>query len=204
MPFDLSSLGFFDSDIYNTVLRDILGVRPTGDAVADSVYLLVLPLLTLYLFSEHVSQLLHAGKTRLKWVFMAIVFFFIVQRGYYPIVADYSLFAFIILLIWGVWTFITGSGKAEQGGGGAQQTAHMGVYNMGVPSDRGGPWEDTKTVVGSAFRKSSGYDSILGDPARMQRWKDIDPVRAAALRELAEKEGQEGKKSFWKRWGSAS
>lgn len=115
MPLDLSSLGFFDNDIYNTILRDILGVRPTGDAVADTVYLVVLPLLTLYLLSDHVAVLFHAGKTKLKWVFMAIVFFFVIQKGYYPIVARYSLFAFIVLLAWGALTFILGRRYDDKG-----------------------------------------------------------------------------------------
>ena len=123
---------FYNTDIYDTVLRDILGVHPTGDVVADTVYLFILPVLTLFLFSHHIAGMMRLDKSKLQYVFMAIIFFFVVQRGYYPLVADYSMFAFIVLLIWGAWDFITGDKKSGKGSSGN----NMGTYNMGVGSGR--------------------------------------------------------------------
>lgn len=125
---------FYNTDIYDTVLRDILGVHPTGDVVADTVYLFVLPVLTLFLFSHHVSSLLTLGKSKLQYVFMAIVFFFVIQRGYYPFVAQYSLFAFVVLMIWGAWTFITGKKYDDAGNPKNMKSYNMGVQNSGGTS----------------------------------------------------------------------
>lgn len=171
MAIDLSNI-FSGGDIYNTVLRDVLGVHPTGDPVADSVYLLVLPLLTLYLFSDHVSKLLHVGHSKLKWVFMAIVFFFVINSGYYPVLADYAMFAFIALLIWGAWTFITGPKDKESG------SAHpndMKVYNMDVGGNKG----SFLSRVGQ-FAKVTDHNDILrglkqgtnADLRELERMKD--------------------------------
>ncbi len=124
-------LDLYNMDIYNLVLDEILGIghKMTGDVVADTVYLFVLPILTLFLFSHHIAGMMRLSKSKLQYVFMAIIFFFVVQRGYYPLVADYSMFAFIVLMIWGAWDFITGrkSGKSSSGN-------DMGTYNMGVGS----------------------------------------------------------------------
>lgn len=197
MPFDLSSLGFFDNDIYNTVLQDILGVRPTGDAVADAVYLLVLPLLTLYLLSDHVAVLFHAGKTKLKWVFMAIVFFFVIQRGFYPIVAKYSLFAFIVLLAWGALTFILGR-RYDEKSGKPQDFKAFGTEGSGVSSGIRGTIGNIATITNPGTAKTTFKEWATGGKfseniVKAQEYELIerlnnpnisDPERQTILRQL--------------------
>ncbi|MCK5333739.1 MAG: hypothetical protein KAJ24_04460 [Candidatus Aenigmarchaeota archaeon] len=167
---------FYNVDFYDTILRDILGVHPTGDVVADTVYLFVLPVLTLFLFSHHVSGLLSLGKSKLQYVFMAIVFFFVIQRGYYPFVAQYSLFAFVILMIWGAWTFITGKKYDDKG-----NPMNMKSYNMAVDGGSS-TMSNIKTLVYDKIdprsdlkRKAAETNLYKTDPtawAIMQRKKD--------------------------------
>ena len=162
---------FYNVDIYDTVLRDILGVHPTGDVVADTVYLFVLPVLTLFLFSHHVAGLMRLDKSKLQYVFMAIIFFFVVQRGYYPLVADYSMFAFIVLMIWGTWDFITGrkTGKSSSGN-------EMRTYDMGVGGG-GGLVRNIKTI---AYDKLDPRSDIRRKAAKTDLYK-TDPTAWAIM-----------------------
>lgn len=202
MPWDFSSI-FYGNDIYDTVLREILGVRPTGDPVKDSVYLVVLPLLTLYLFSSHVSSLMHLGKTKLKWVFMAIIFFFVVDRGYYRLLTDYAMFAFIALMIWGAWTFITSPKIEDEGGKGSGHGPNMGVYNMDVGGS-GGHRSYPGLIINDAVRgvkDSAGLTPLelkqrIADAEASGRGRD-----ALAFTELLEKQN---KKKSWFGLGHAS
>ncbi len=162
---------FYNVDIYDTILRDILGVHPTGDVVADTVYLFVLPVLTLFLFSHHVSGLLSLGKSKLQYVFMAIVFFFVIQRGYYPFVAQYSLFAFVVLMIWGAWTFITGKKYDDKG-----NPMNMKSYNMSVGSGRS-TLGNIKTIVSDKLDPRS---NLRRDAARADLYK-TDPTAWAIM-----------------------
>ncbi|MCK5333127.1 MAG: hypothetical protein KAJ24_01340 [Candidatus Aenigmarchaeota archaeon] len=166
---------FYNMDFYDTILRDILGVHPTGDVVADTVYLFILPVLTLFLFSHHVSGLLSLGKSKLQYVFMAIVFFFVIQRGYYPFVAQYSLFAFVILMIWGAWTFITGKKYDDKG-----NPMNMKSYNMDV--DRKSTFGNIKTLVSNKYNPFNDLDKKA---ARASEWK-TNP-NADAIRERNKK-----------------
>lgn len=117
-------IDLYNLDFYNFVLNEVLGVghKMTGNVVSDTVYLFILPVLTLFLFSNHVASMMQLGKSKLQYVFMAIIFFFVIEGGFYPIIADYAMIAFVILLIWGAWDFIVGKKKANE----------MRVYNMGV------------------------------------------------------------------------
>ena len=165
---------FYNVDIYDTILRDILGVHPTGDVVADTVYLFVLPVLTLFLFSHHIAGMMRLDKSKLQYVFMAIIFFFVIQSGYYPFVARYSMFAFVVLMIWGAWDFITG--KKNSGSG-----HNMRTYDMAVGGERS-TLANIKDIVYEKIdprsdlkRKAAMTNLYKTDPtawAIMQRKKD--------------------------------
>ncbi len=108
----------FDMDIYNWLLSEILKVNPTGDPVNDAVYLVLLPMVVLYLFvfetvgkSRFANGKMGGGKVQL--IIMFIMGFFIVREGYYPLFAGFSLPLLIIIMLYHTLSFIFGRKESE-------------------------------------------------------------------------------------------
>ncbi|MCK4555529.1 MAG: hypothetical protein KAT83_02890, partial [Candidatus Aenigmarchaeota archaeon] len=118
----------------------------------------------------HIAGMMRLSKSKLQYVFMAIIFFFVVQRGYYPLVADYSMFAFIVLLIWGAWDFITGrkNGKSSSGN-------DMGTYNMGVNNP--GKRSVSGIVRDNITRKLKSATGLTNEAVNQQYQRAIEEGR---------------------------
>lgn len=103
----------FDIDIYNWLLTEILQVEPTGDPVNDAVYLVLLPLVVLYMYSDYVitKSRFMGSYGRFKYIFMFVVGFFIIREGYYKIFASFSLPLLIIIVLLNTFSFIFGGGR---------------------------------------------------------------------------------------------
>jgi|GEM_PF-2042839 len=116
----------FDIDIYGYLLN-ILGVTPTGDPVADAVYLVLLPMIVLYMyinkvvggsrFTEH-----YLGSKKIETIIMFIIGFFIVREGYYPLFASFSMPLLIIIMLWHTLAFVFG--KRNKGSPGSSGSVH--------------------------------------------------------------------------------
>ena len=112
-----------DINIYNWLLVEVLKVNPTGDPVNDAVYLVLLPMVVIYMFVNHVvgsSRFGEAGKIGIKTIISFVIWFIIIRQGFYPIFAGFSLPLLYILMIWYAYSFIIGEksgGKEDKRGG---------------------------------------------------------------------------------------
>ncbi|MBR9702285.1 hypothetical protein GOV13_05185 [Candidatus Pacearchaeota archaeon] len=87
------------------LLYGVLGITPTGDPAADAVYLLYLPMLTLYIFASFTMDTLAKGHRRLKPAFILMVYFYVIHEGLYRYFAMYSKALFVLALLIGLVPF---------------------------------------------------------------------------------------------------
>jgi len=100
-------------DIYNWLLVDILKVQPTGDPVNDSVYLVLLPMVVLYLYIDKVIGGSRFAGKKVEVIIAFIMGFFIIREGYYAAFASFSLPLLVIVMLWHTLSFILGHGNRD-------------------------------------------------------------------------------------------
>lgn len=103
-----------DIDLYNWLLEEVLKVNPTGDPVNDAVYLVLLPMVVLYMFVERTVHNSRFNNAKVEFIIMFIIGFFIVREGYYPLFAGFALPLLIIIMLWHAGGFILGRGSEEK------------------------------------------------------------------------------------------
>ncbi|VVB60320.1 Uncharacterised protein [uncultured archaeon] len=166
----------FDIDIYNTLLSEILKVNPTGDPVNDAVYLVLLPMVVLYMYCDYVITRSRfggdKGQGKFKVIMMFIVGFIIVREGFYPIFAGFSLPLLIIIMVFHAGGFIL-RGRTEN-------TSYQ----------RGTGGESSGSTLGSLLLKKSGLSGAIAaaNPMEMEdarnRLRNLNAAWRATVRLL--------------------
>lgn len=119
-----------DIDIYNWLLVDILKVQPTGDPVNDSIYLVLLPMVVLYMYVDKVVGSSRFATKKIEVIIMFIMGFFIIREGYYPMFAAFSMPLLIIVMLWHTLSFVFGR-KNKGAGGGSGTSGHPTRQEIG-------------------------------------------------------------------------
>ncbi|MBU4299975.1 hypothetical protein L6303_04965 [archaeon] len=116
----------FDIDIYNGLLGT-LGVQPTGDPVADAVYLVLLPMVVIYLFIDQVIRRSRFGEnTKVKIIMMFITAFTIIHYKYYGLFAAFSMPLLVFVILWHTLGFVFGKKDKNSPRGDGKIRAQVG------------------------------------------------------------------------------
>lgn len=172
-----------DIDIYNWLLVDILKVQPTGDPVNDSIYLVLLPMVVLYMYVDKVVGSSRFATKKIEMIIMFIMAFFIIREGYYPMFAAFSMPLLIIVMLWHTLGFVFGKknkGAASGGGGGGSHTRQ----EVGT----GGGNNEDLNFVNKTLNLQKGLDRALKNTE--QRISDLGEDKSEkAIGILVELEG---------------
>ncbi len=171
----------FDIDIYNTLLSEILKVNPTGDPVNDAVYLVLLPTIVLYMYSDYVitRSRFGGGSNKFKVILMFIVGFIIVREGFYPIFAGFSLPLLIIIMVFYAFGFIL-SGRTDkvsyQRGTGGESSITGGIIsNLMHPFNKMG--SDMGKYIGDASIATWSREQIEEHVGRLiSHWEEQEII----------------------------
>ncbi len=128
-------MALLDIDIYNWLLVDILRLNSSqisGDPVNDAVYLVLLPMVVLYLYIDRVVHNSRFGDKGVEIIIMFIMGFFIVREGYYPMFAGFALPLLVIIMLWHTLAFIFGRENGIEKGGGGAPTTHKTQPGSGI------------------------------------------------------------------------
>lgn len=135
---DMSNL-----DIYSAVFG-LLGVQTTGDPVNDAIYLLLLPLIVLYMYSDFVitRSRFFGQHGKFRYLLMLIVGYVIIQRGFFALFAAWSLPLLGIIMVWHAGSFIFGWGQAKD-----QNSRNVGYQPDEDSRGSGGIMDVAKGVI---------------------------------------------------------
>lgn len=136
-----------DLDLYEGVFA-LLGVETSGNPVNDAVYLLLLPMVVLYLYTSFVIGRSRFGSMGVRFIMMFIVGYVIIEKGFYNLFATYSIYLLGIIMVWHVFGFVLGSKDKKD-------------YAVTQPAS-----EAVRGGLGSFFKKSIPHASSLDPEAR--------------------------------------
>lgn len=152
----------FDMDIYSWLLEEVLKVSPSGDPVNDAVYLILLPMVVLYMYADFVisKSRFMGSHGKFKYIMMFVVGFVIVREGYYAFFASMSLPLLGLIMIWHAFSFIMGWGHKPDDDGKRKNVETVGFQ----PGSGGGGG------LSSWLLKKSGLKSL--NPIEMEMERD--------------------------------
>ncbi len=167
-----------DMDIYSWLLEEVLKVSPSGDPVNDAVYLILLPMVVLYMYADFVisKSRFMGSHGKFKYIMMFIVGFVIVREGYYAFFASMSLPLLGLIMIWHAFSFVMGWG--QRGNDTQRETGERVGWRSGGGGDSG--WSGlikSKIPLFSAANLPAVERTIKELKLLGQEWEDIRQIK---------------------------
>lgn len=176
-------MALFDIDLYNWLLVDILQLSSnqiSGDPVNDAVYLVLLPMVVMYLFVWSTIHHSRFAGTSVTAILMFVVGFFIVREGYYSVFAAFSLPLLIIIVLWNSVGFILGR-KDSLSGARGPENSEVAAEKASMLKSLGNFVDDSKRLVGKS-RNDAMFPKLSRDirTLKTELDKNIDTFESMA------------------------